>query len=96
MSLNSVARKEREIIVERVYRCHSVVLGLFWGAYRVPEGARKRLLVEGNWSLRRFDTCDRFSIACHGALAVQRVHFGSRLPERSRFSRYGLIQSYAM
>ena len=96
MSLNSVARKEREIIVERVFRCHSVVLGLFWGAYRVPEGARKRLLVEGNWSWRRFDTCDRFSIACHGALALQRVHFGSTLPERSRFSRYGLMQSYAM
>ena len=96
MSLHCFPRIEREIIVERVYRCHSVVLGLFWGAYRVPEGARKRLLVEGNWSLRRFDACDRFRIACHGALAVQRVRFGSTLPERSRFSRYGLIQSYAM
>ena len=69
-----------------------VVLGCVLSAWRSSKTASSGR----NWSWRRFDTCDRFEIACHGALAVQRVHFGSRLPERSRFSRYGLIQSYAM
>ena len=76
---------EREMILGRVFWCYSVVLGLFWSAYRVPEGAQKRYVVEGNWSWCRLDAFGRFVMIRHGALIVQRVCFGSKNPERSRF-----------